>query len=47
MLRPQRPRVGEVGAAPSRAAGIRDLINRYVKGLPVNPKELLYGGGPE
>lgn len=26
---------------------LKDLVDRYVKGLPVDPKALLYGGGPE
>lgn len=30
-----------------RILGMRDLIKRYVTGQPVDPKPLLYGGGPE
>lgn len=26
---------------------LRNLVDRYIKGLPVEPKDLLYGGGPE
>ncbi len=26
---------------------LKGLVDRYVKGLPVDPKSLLYGGGPE
>ncbi|MBS0362697.1 MAG: sulfatase-like hydrolase/transferase [Proteobacteria bacterium] len=36
---------GRTSDAPPGA--LKDLVDRYIKGLPVEPKELLYGGGPE
>ena len=34
-------------AGTAQAGELKTLVNRYVKGLPVDPKSLLYGGGPE
>jgi arylsulfatase A-like enzyme len=31
----------------ARTTELKDLLDRYVKGLPVAPEKLLYGGGPE
>ncbi len=35
------------GVQADKTTGLVDLIDRYVKGLPVEPKTMLYGGGPE
>ena len=34
-------------AGTAQAGELKTLVDRYVKGLPVDPKSLLYGGGPE
>jgi hypothetical protein len=42
------PRWGPRNAnAAADSAAMEDLVDRYIKGLPVDPKVLLYGGGPE
>ena len=42
------PRWGSLNRSGSAPGGeIKGLIDRYVKGLPTDPRALLYGGGPE
>lgn len=52
MAQPAWGRTGQTGTVDGmtpaeRNEALRDLVHRYILGLPVDPKSLLYGGGPE
>ncbi|MFN5901677.1 MAG: hypothetical protein ACK439_01745, partial [Novosphingobium sp.] len=41
------PRWAPLNRSAGSADALRDLVDNYVHGRPVNPRPLLYGGGPE
>lgn len=43
----QPARWGPLNKKRDDGQAMKTLVDRYIKGLPVEPKELLYGGGPE
>jgi len=47
MMRPQRGRTGSTEAEKRRTVAMEALVKGYVTGGAVDPKSLLYGGGPE
>lgn len=52
MAEPAWGRTGQTGTIEGQTTAerneqLRDLVRRYIAGLPVDPKSLLYGGGPE